>query len=437
MGTRTVTTPLGDVVARDNGTSVRATGLRYATAARFAPPVAVAPWSTPIDCTQPGRACPQHPSRFDWVTGPVTAMLEQGEDCLTVTVTAPSTLAAGAPVMVFFHGGAYVSGSGECPAYDPTILVEQENVVVVTVTYRLGVLGNLAIPGVAPANLSLMDQVCALEWVRDNIAAFGGDADNVTIFGQSAGGHSVYLLMMADGTNGLFRRAIMQSAPIGIATGRDAMAADMGAAARDMLGDDALTCDASRILEVESAMPAVAQPHGFVSGMAFAPQFGRAPLPDESGIPARMAAAIARGVQVIIGSAAHDGAPYSMMAQGTNVPPFAFTDDFATDDIGNAITSSFESAAVAFADAWRAAGGRVQRYVYDWHPSRTALGACHVMDVPPLLGNEESWADALMMNGSYDEMDSFAPRMRAKWAAFARTGLDDDHRTDIRIPADL
>ena len=435
-GTRTIVTPLGDVVARDNGRSVRATGLRYATAERFAPPVPVAPWSSPIDCTQPGRACPQHPSRFDWVTGPVTAMLEQSEDCLTVTVTAPSSHASVAPVLVFFQGGAYVSGSGECPAYDPTHLVEENDVVVVTVTYRLGVLGNLAIPGIAPANLGLMDQILALEWVRDNIATFGGDTDNVTILGQSAGGHSVYLLMLADGTDGLFRRVIMQSAPIGIATGRDAMVADMGRAAADMLGDSAGTCDVSRILEVESAMPAVAQPHGFVSGMAFAPQFGHAPLPAESAITSRITAAIARGVEVIIGSAAHDGAPYSMMAQGTNQPPFAFVSDFSTDAIGDAITSSFESAAVAFADSWRAAGGLVQRYVYDWHPSQTALGACHVMDVPPLLGTRDAWADALMLNGGYDDM-GFAPRMRAKWASFARDGLGSDVRTDIRIPADL
>ncbi len=437
IGTATITTRLGDIVVRDTGSSIRATGVRYASADRFAPPEPVQPWPSPLDATTPGPACPQRPSRLDWVTGPVTSMLEQSEDCLTVTVTAPSPVATDAPVMVFFHGGAYVSGSGECPAYDPTTLVEEQAIIVVTVTYRLGLLGNLAIDGIAPANLSLMDSIAALQWVHDNIAAFGGDPGNVTIFGQSAGGYAVYCLLLADGTEGLFRRAIMQSAPILLATGRDDMVAAMGVTARECLGDGAGTVDLSRILECEVAVLAAAQGHGVASGMPFAPQLGRAPLPPEAEVHDRIMRCAARGVEVLVGSTAHDGSPYSLMAKGATTPPFEFVENFTNDNFGATVTSSFARGAEQFAESYAAGGGRVQCYVYGWHPRRSALGACHVLDIPPLLGSKASWEGALMLADGWEEMSSFAPAMRAKWADFARRGLAADVPPFVRIPEDL
>ena len=436
-GTASIATPLGDIVVRDTGSTIRATGARYATAQRFAVPQPVAPWSAPFDATQPGPACPQRPSRLDWVTGPVTAMLAQSEDCLTVTVTAPSPVTTDAPVMVFFHGGAYVSGSGECPAYDPTTLVAEQTVVAVTVTYRLGLLGNLAIDGIAPANLSLMDQITALRWVQDNIAAFGGDPGNVTIFGQSAGGYAVYCLLLAEGTDGLFHRAIMQSAPILLATGRDAMVAAMGATAREMLGDAAAAVDAARILEIELAVLEAAQGRGLASGMPFAPQLGHSPLPSEAEVPARIARCASRGVEILVGSTAHDGSPYSLMAKGTTTPPFEYVENFTNDDHAAMVTASFAGGAERFADGYIAAGGAVQRYLYDWHPRRSVLGSCHVLDIPPLLGSKDSWEGALMLADAWDEMSSFAPAMRARWAAFARRGLGTDFPAFVRIPEDL
>ena len=220
-GTATITTPLGDIVVRDTGGTIRATGVRYATAQRFAAPEPVRPWSAPFDATQLGRACPQVPSRLDWVTGPVTSMLEQSEDCLTVTVTAPSPVPTNAPVMVFFHGGAYLSGSGECPAYDPT-------------TYGRRTVGggrdgdvpprasrqprrSTASP---PANLSLMDQIAALRWVQSNIASLSAGTRVTSRSSDSplAATPSTACCWPTD-TETLFHRAIMQSAPILLAIG--------------------------------------------------------------------------------------------------------------------------------------------------------------------------------------------------------------------------
>ncbi|MGV0675583.1 carboxylesterase family protein [Mycolicibacterium fortuitum] len=208
---------------------VRARGVRYGTARRFAvaePPPA---WSGVRDATQPGPACPQRPSRLDWVTGDALKGLTTDENCLVLSVTAPAN-AQRLPVMVWFHGGAYVAGSGESAKYDPAALARAGNVVVVNVSYRLGIFGYLAPPGVGADNLGLRDQILALRWVQDNIAAFGGDAANVTAFGQSAGAHSVWSLMLSEGAAGLFHRAILQSAPLELDDGRDDMAVAMRSA---------------------------------------------------------------------------------------------------------------------------------------------------------------------------------------------------------------
>lgn len=177
---------------------LHARGIRYARAARFAAPQPIAPWSDILEATGRGPVCPQLPSRLEWVTGPVVDGLAMSEDCQVISVTAPSD-AHGLPVMVWFHGGAYLSGGGEAPKYDADELARRGRVVVVRVSYRLGVLGYLSPSGVD--NLGLRDQICALQWVHDNIGTFGGDPDRVTIFGQSAGADSVFSLMLAIASN--------------------------------------------------------------------------------------------------------------------------------------------------------------------------------------------------------------------------------------------
>jgi para-nitrobenzyl esterase len=177
----------------------------YGQASRFASPAAPVPWIEPRALTERGPICPQLPSRLSFVTGPVTDGLQRSEDCQVLSVTAPND-ADGLPVMVWFHGGAYVSGSGESSKYDPDALVAEGRVVVVTVSYRLGIFGYCTPLGVDDDNLGLRDQLLALRWVHDNIAAFGGDPQRVTLFGQSAGGDSVYSLLLSEAADGLCSR---------------------------------------------------------------------------------------------------------------------------------------------------------------------------------------------------------------------------------------
>lgn len=183
--------------------------------ARWQPPAPVSGWQDVRDASAYGAACPQPLPRTETLYS--QSVGELSEDCLTLNVWAPAD-ASNAPVLVWIHGGALVGGASGQAMYDGTHLAG-EGLVVVSVNYRLGILGWLAHPGLSAespdgvsGNYGLMDQIAALEWVRDNISAFGGDPGNVTIAGESAGGLSVMYLVAAPQARGLFHRAIAQSA---------------------------------------------------------------------------------------------------------------------------------------------------------------------------------------------------------------------------------
>ncbi|HXC56998.1 MAG TPA: carboxylesterase family protein [Rhizomicrobium sp.] len=161
-------------------------------------------WTTPRDASAFGPACPQH------VTEGLVARanLPQSEDCLSLNVWTPG--GAGRPVMVWIHGGGFTQGSAALPRFDGTALARR-GVVVVSFNYRLGRLGFFAHPALADSNFGLLDQIAALQWVRRNAAAFGGDPGNVTLFGESAGGVSVDMLMTSPLARGLFAKAISES----------------------------------------------------------------------------------------------------------------------------------------------------------------------------------------------------------------------------------
>ncbi|MEU2516846.1 carboxylesterase/lipase family protein [Streptomyces syringium] len=188
---------------------------------RWRPPRPAAPWTGVQDATRAAGACAQ-PAR------PLLGTPEStNEDCLYLNVHTPPGGGSGRPVLVWFHGGVFVSGSAT--NYDPSRLVRTGDMVVVTANYRLGAFGFLAHPGLgaeAPdtgsvtgsGNYGLMDQQAVLRWVRDNVAAFGGDPGRVTVGGQSSGGISVCGHLTSPLSRGLFARAITQSAPCGVAS---------------------------------------------------------------------------------------------------------------------------------------------------------------------------------------------------------------------------
>ncbi|GGP96259.1 carboxylic ester hydrolase [Streptomyces roseolilacinus] len=215
----TVTTRYGQVRGKTSGTAHSFLGLPYA-----APPVGTLRWKPPSpparrpgvrDAGTPGNPCVQHVRSSPWgnLAGPGTP----SEDCLYLNVHTPAQRSLQRrPVMVWIHGGGFTVGSGAF--YDGGTLASRGDVVVVTLNYRLGAFGYLAHPDLAQespqglsGNYGLLDQQAALRWVHDNIAAFGGDPGNVTVFGESAGGGSVCHHLVSPRTTGLFDRAIAQS----------------------------------------------------------------------------------------------------------------------------------------------------------------------------------------------------------------------------------
>lgn len=218
-GTVAVQAPAGPVqgVVRDGVAAYK--GLPYAQAPvgalRWRAPAALPAWTQTRDAAEFGAACPQPTSRPGSIYA--SPLPKIAEDCLFLNVWSPEK-ADKAPVMVWIHGGALVTGAGSESMYDGAALAAR-GVVVVTINYRLGVLGYLAHPELSAenrdgvsGNYGLLDQVQALQWVRANIAAFGGDPDNVTIAGESAGALSVMYLMASPQAQGLFHKAVAQSA---------------------------------------------------------------------------------------------------------------------------------------------------------------------------------------------------------------------------------
>jgi para-nitrobenzyl esterase len=215
------TPPVGEFVAVEqgelhgvaDGSVLRYRGIPYAAPPigerRWRPPQEPASWSGTRPATEPGARCPQLAALPG---APHATAAGDTEDCLTLNVTVPAGTPSGArlPVLVWFHGGGFASGAGR--DVDPRRLAEAGPLVVVTINYRLGILGFLGLPGLEGSGaFGLLDQQAALKWVRRNIVAFGGDPDSVTIGGQSAGADSVCAQLSSPGAVGLFHRAIMQS----------------------------------------------------------------------------------------------------------------------------------------------------------------------------------------------------------------------------------
>jgi para-nitrobenzyl esterase len=415
---------------------------------RFAAPRPAQPW----DGVRPATAFgPPPPQSGSMLTPPPPESGADPGDWLTVNVFSPDLGAAGLPVMVWIYGGAYRSGAASNPGYDGTLLARQ-NVVVVTFNYRVGVEGYAYLPGV-PANRGLLDQVAALGWVRENIAAFGGDPDRVTVFGESAGAGAIAALLVMPVAAGLFRRAIAQSVPgtfFSTALAADATAAIAAAAGLPATAEAFAAADPARLAAASDAVrPA---DHAGRWGRVAHTGTPFSPVVDGEVLPAAPWRAVAmgagRGVDLITGHNRDEfrlfmepaGARGQITAEAASAalrglgPGHDGEDgeaayrraypDADPETLFELVNSDwlFRMPSLHLAQAHAAAGGRTFLYELSYPASAGGLGACHGIDVPLLFGVYAGLGQLLFGPEPPASAARLGDLMRSHWAAFAADG---------------
>ncbi len=420
-------------------------------ALRFAAPRPVEGWSGMREAVSYGPPPPQG-GQFG-----MDALSQDaaGDDWLTVNVWSPvPDPGAGLPVMVWIQGGGYVYGMSGLPEYDGARLARDGGVVVVTFNYRTGIEGFAQIEG-APPNRGLLDQVAALEWVRDNIRAFGGDPDLVTVFGQSAGGGSVAALLAMDRAAGLFRRAVAQSVPGTFFSPE--LAADIAAACAAELGLRPTVADLSGVAPRQ--LPAAADTVGAKMDQ-WAQRWGQpayrtvlfSPVVDGEVLAVTpwqaLTGGAGRDIELLVGhtrdehrlftaiggllgevseeQAAH---ALEMLAPGPDGAR-RYRDAFPAagpEELYELVHSDwlFRMPSLHLAEAQTAAGGRAYVYELTWPAPGMggALGACHGLDVPLVFGNLDRGQPAMLIGEvPSPEAAALSARMRAAWVSFAAHG---------------
>ncbi|WP_030453252.1 carboxylesterase/lipase family protein [Herbidospora cretacea] len=402
---------------------------------RFREPGPVRPW----DGVRPALAYGPPPPQ----SGVLGASGQGGDDWLTLNVWTPDTDAA-LPVMVWIPGGGYAMGHSGLPEYDAGHLAST-GTVVVTINYRLGVEGFARIDG-APANRGLLDQVAALEWVRDNVGAFGGDPDRVTVFGQSAGGGSVAALLAMPRAAGLFHRAVAQSVPGTFFSPE--LAADLAAA---FAAEAGVPPTVSGMAEVEPELLAAAGDAVFAKMDRWASITHRpipfAPVVDGDVLPATpwqaLAGGGARDVVLVAGHTRDEHRLFSLidgtLGQVTReqaetalrvlAPGLGYREAFpaASDEEVYELVNAdwlFRMPSVRLAEAQVAGGGRAHLFELAWDAPGMGgvLGACHGLDVPLVFGNLAGGQTSMLIGEPSPEGVALSAEMRGSWTGFAAHG---------------
>ncbi|HXW63128.1 MAG TPA: carboxylesterase family protein [Candidatus Acidoferrales bacterium] len=458
----TVTTTAGKVRGTVEDKVQVFKGVPYAAstagANRFMPPAKRASWTGVRDCFELGLRAPQLVSAFHGQVPPEFESMDRdepmGEDCLVLNIWTPGVGAGQKrPVMVWLHGGGYTSGSGGFVCYDGTQLAKKHDVVAISLNHRLTAFGYLYLAGIGgekyadSSNLGNLDIIAALDWIRDNIAAFGGDPGNVTIYGQSGGAGKVSSLMAMPAAKGLFHRAIVQSGAAVKGVSREAAnkSTETFLAKLNLKPDQV---DQLQTLSVDQLLAATT-PAGMPGppGLALAPVVDGHSLPTDPFDPA--ASEVSAGIPLLIGTVEDevaffpnqildpidDASLHAHVKQVVRNASDAQVDKLiaayregrpgaSNTDLFLVIASdaTFRAGVLTEADRKAVQGkGAVYQYYFTWKsPVRDGkLRAFHTIEIPFVFDNVDA---ARSMIGSGADRYALAERMSSAWVSFARTG---------------
>jgi para-nitrobenzyl esterase len=424
-------------------------GIRYAAppvgARRFRPPAPAESWTGTRDATRFGAASIQPRTPTMTMISGVSEKFPTGEDCLTLNVFAPAAAEPGSayPVMVWIHGGAFVLGSGSSPLYSGGAFAER-GVVVVTINYRLGVagllyLGDLA-PGYEAGNCALLDQVCALGWVRDNIAAFGGNPDLVTVMGESAGAISVAMLLAMPPARGLIHRAILESGACPLAPMTRGDATKLAGKIIAELGVPVDQLAEVPIDQLLAAQERYSQARGIG---AFAPYIDGVTLP-RSPLEVVRDGGVA-GIPLLLGSNRDEWTLFQVFVGDASVDAFK---PLLRRKLGALVDRMVDSYRAARADhseqqAWvdivgelvfripvirfgEAQAGRAPVYLYrfDWASPAAGgrLGAAHALELPFVWNRLDLPTTPILLGPDVAAVQPLATAVHETWVAFIKSG---------------
>ncbi|RKT00977.1 carboxylesterase family protein [Chryseobacterium defluvii] len=431
IGTHTFHTPLGKIIALKENGVIKAKSIRYAYSERYKMPVPVDPSESDIIFKEKTPVCPQIISplleRLIEKTDLEKFEVEESSQFLTVTRPGDFTEKEKLPVVVWIHGGSYEVGCGDLPTSDPELWVKEQNIIVVSVSYRLGLFGFLGGDEKRPPNLGLFDIIEALRWIKKNIESFGGHPENITLFGQSSGGDAIAHLIISEGVENLFQRLIIHSAPLGFRHKRQKMSAELFRKT-EYLKDE--TDVVKMISEYTQHLPSVIK-YGLKASMPFCLQYGYPPLCTENESLERWKKN-AEKYDVLIGLNHDETAFYVKTAEDGM---YTYLNDPILNRIVRATTKFiYEKPARIFAENYAEGGGNIYLFKIHSKIKHNSIGASHCIDLPLIFENEHAWETSeLLKNIPWEYIHENGKKLRALWAEFARSGTisDNSERPEI------